>query len=381
MVRNFVGVFRGSSAARFAPQGRVEIITSTPVGSVQLAYGTRYSDEGFEDPIPREMWVDARGEAECTLDDAIHAYRMAANMFVPVFSVSANAPASDVDVALGYDATPAIQEHEFFQKHLPDMRDVQHGRDVDAAATTELFQELDRHPDRERLFRACAQYREALEHWKPGRETFAVAHLWMAVEAMTKVAARKAIQDAGCGDEDGLATLWNIDKPRLDGEVRRRLIFHEDGQCGKKTRKASDGFEHGYLTLQEVYDLASEVQERAAEHVRRAIIELIEMPEGQTQVLLGSPYDKVRASWPLMKYMRGRFIGPVDRLAAPGESYPVLDWQRSLTAYRRTADGEEASFSERVQSRSGDGVEFAPDVFEVWGPENDPSPGDANSNA
>ncbi len=372
MGRNFVGVFRGSSAARFVRGEHVRVLTGTPIGPVQLTYRTRYSDEGFQDEVPREMWVEARGEAQCALDEAIDAYQGAASAFVPVFSVSANAPASDLDVVLGYDATPGA-EHEFFQRLLPDITDIRHGRDVNAAGTAELFQALERHAndDRERLVRACVQYREALEHWKPGRETFAVAHLWMAVEALTKVALRKALQDAGCPGGDELASLWNVDKSGLDGEVRLRLIFHGDRKCKKTTSDASNGFEHSYMPLNEVHRLASNVQERSADHVRRAIIELVGVPEDQRRVLLGAPFNSVNGSWPLIRYVRGKFMGPEDRLAPTGEAYPRLIWKGALDAYRRTPDGEEVSFSDQIESRSGDGVEFVPEVFEVWGPKND----------
>ena len=121
--RRFVVVLRAESAARFRRgDPPLQITSASKVGPVQLTFRTRYVDEGLEDPVPREMWIDARGEAACSLDAAMREYVRVANLLGPVISFAANAPVGHMDIHLAFDATPELERHEFFENFLPDER-------------------------------------------------------------------------------------------------------------------------------------------------------------------------------------------------------------------------------------------------------------------
>jgi hypothetical protein len=86
-----------------------------------------------------------------------------------------------------------------------------HGRNVDIPATVALLDRLAGHPEFERLSRAIEQYRQAMNYWRTGKETFAISHLWMAVEALTKTALRRALTDFACADEIALMSKLGLD--------------------------------------------------------------------------------------------------------------------------------------------------------------------------
>lgn len=391
--RHLVVVTRAASGVRVREGEQLQVPAQSVVGPAVVTFRTRYADEGFESPIPRELWVEIRGEADCSLDEAINAYWSIANGLVPALAVATNAPIDDLDVHMAFDATPGEQEHEFFENFQPDQTGrPRHGRSAPLAETVAFLDAMSGSDEQPRLVRACAFYREALRYLRPGQEVLFIVFLWMAVEAMTKVALRRACVADKC-TEDDLVTRWGLAasgaddetlrmaKKGLDGEVRRRLIFHGDGECQRLTVKASDGFEHGFEDFDKIRARAVAATERGtAEHVRRALFELLPLPDATTATLTGGRYKKPRPNWLITKYMRGSFVGASDALAAPDEEYPLLTWAGRVSAFRRKEDGtHEVSFAENVTVKCGDGVQFQRGTLEVWGPENDPLEGNGKT--
>jgi hypothetical protein len=384
--RTFVVVTRALSGARIQQDEQLQLSVQSAAGPAVVTFRTRYGDEGFESPVPRELWAEIVGDADCALDNAINAYWAAANGIVPALAVASNAPIDDLEVHIGFDATQAEEEHAFFENFQPDeMGRPRHGRSAPLAETVEFFNLLATSEEQPRLGRACAFYREALRYLRPGQEVLCTVFLWMAVEALTKVALRRACRTEGCS-EDELLFKWDLAKPgadaqtlqkakrQLDGEARRRLIFHGDADCLRLTVDASDGFEHGYEAFDKIRALALEAKERGAmEHIRRSLFELVPMPAAATAALTAGRYEKPRSNWHMTKYIRGTFTGPADALAAPGQEYPLLRWEGRLSSFRRKESGAyEVSFQEDIKVFCGDAVQFRPETLEVWGPENDP---------
>jgi hypothetical protein len=386
MVRHFVVVTRAQSGARIREGQALQLRVLTSVGPATATVRTRYADEGLESPIPRELWVEIQGDANSSLDEAINAYWSSANGLLPSFAVIANAPIEDVDIHIAFDATPGETEHAFFENFLPDEGGrPRHGRSMPLPETLEVLEALAESDERPRLARACAFYREALGHLKPGREVLQVVFLWMAVEALTKVALHRACAAEGC-TEDELLVRWGlapagaeadivrVAKRGLDGEARRRLIFHGDADCQRVAAQASNGFEHGFEEFSRVRELALEAKERkVAEHVRQALFELLQLPGSTACTLIGGRYEKPRANWLINRYLRGTFVGQADSLAAPDQEYPIIRWEGRLSRFRRNENGTHTiSFNDDATVVCGEGVEFRPKSHEVWGPENDP---------
>src|SRR5882762_7744379 len=102
--QHYVVVTRALSGARIRDGEQLQIPANSAIGPVVVTYRTRYANEGFESPVPRELWAEIRGQANCTLEEAINAYWSIANWFVPSLAVVTNAPIDDLDVHIAFDA-------------------------------------------------------------------------------------------------------------------------------------------------------------------------------------------------------------------------------------------------------------------------------------
>lgn len=182
--RHYVVVTRARSAARLREREQLQISAVSPVGPVVVTYRTRWADEGFESPVPRELWAETRGDADCTLDQAVNAYWTVANRFVAPLAVATNAPVDDLDVHIAFDATPGMDEHLLFEDFQPDQAGrPRHGRPIPLPEAVTFLDALGRSPESARLGRGCAFYREALRYLGFGQEVLFIVFLWMAVEA------------------------------------------------------------------------------------------------------------------------------------------------------------------------------------------------------
>jgi hypothetical protein len=134
------------------------------------------------------------------------------------------------------------------------------------------------------------QYWIALRNWLPGREVLALAHLYMGMEALTKAALRRERTKHGCTSDQALVKELGIEKKELDGFVRRETLFQGDGETYRAAKAASDGFEHGFLSLADVHSLASQARDRTGELLRMAIFDAGGLEKNASEILLGEKY-------------------------------------------------------------------------------------------
>ena len=416
---SYVVVLRAPSAARFEVEDNLSINrVPCATGTVDLIFRTRYVNEGFSAPVPRELWVDARGKAS-SLKDALVSFANASYTLSPIITVSANAFVEDLEVELGYDDTAGLSEREYFQQFVPEERGLPRlGRRINAPATAALLLAFAVHPESERMHRAASQYRLALAHWHLGRETLALAHLYMGMEALSKVLVRTECRARGITeaelaeflgirprvDEDELLTELKRNSDSFSSEVmneinarvnagkfkvayaveshlRRSVLFKGDENCYKKARAASDGFEHGFKPFSEVRTLATEVRDRAAQYLRSALIELSGINEDQKQLLLTTPYDIPIGYGRLVKYLWGHLLGTNTDLAEKSQQYPFLRWQSSIESFSRRDSGEyELVPNETVTGSFGENISFRASNLEIWGQRTDNNPDSDHEN-
>jgi hypothetical protein len=325
------------------------------------------------------MWIDVRGEADCSLNEAINAYGGAGLAFLPAIALATNASVEDAQPKIAYDNTPDHDPREYFQSFVPERIGIPlSSRPVDVEATFLLIKALNEHPDGERLRRATEAYRLAISHWIRGQESLALMHLFMGMETLTTSALRRECNSAGL-DEADLARSWDIDvdgapvksvwRSKLEAEVRRRVLFQGDVSTHAKAKRASDGLEHGFLDFTSARTLAEETRDQTATYLREAIFEVADVDDGIRQRMLVPPYDKPLKSW-LAKYLRGDFLGDADDLAAPDQQYPMFRWHSKLKELKRTdTGGYTITPDENMTAVFNDQVKFQPKSFEVWGPE------------
>jgi hypothetical protein len=376
---SFVVVLGGESAARFQEEDEPMVIRDFPtaIGRATLTFRTRFADEGHEVNVPRELWIDVRGDANCSLDEAINAYAAAGLSFLPALALAANASIEDVQPKLAFDNTPSHDPREYFQSFVPERRGFPLlTRRFDVKATLTLITALAAHAETARLVRAAEQYRLALSHWMRGHESLALMHLYMGMEALTVCALRRECTSGGLSEED-LARSWAIDvdaapvksvwRRDLESELRRRILFQGDGTTLAKARQASDGLEHGFLNFAEARTLADEVRDKTAAYLREAIFALADVDAETKQRMLAPPCDKPLKSW-LVKYVRGKFVGDAADLAVPAQEYPIFRWESRLKSIKRTeTGGYEMTPDELLTAQFNSGVTFHATSFEVWG--------------
>jgi hypothetical protein len=110
--------------------------------------------------------------------------------------------------------------------------------------------------------------------------------------------------------------------------AREEAIFASDPHALSALENASDGFEHGYMPLPEVRSLAEPVLERAARHVRRALISVLQIVEDVASQLLKPELDEPRGLTPPMKILRGELqINDPMSVFSKVDDAVEMDWE------------------------------------------------------
>jgi hypothetical protein len=362
---------RGPSAAVFRPNKNFVFERfPTNLGPVNIAYTSRWVKRSETVTIPGHLWVEIRGFAP-DLETAIGPFANAGLAGISVIATSTNAAVTEPEVELAFESTVGSKEREYFQSYLPTESSLLHpAREVDLQATLALLNALKRHPEFDRLLRAINQYNLALQNWKLGHATMALAHLWMACEALTKVALRTECTARGLSDPNDLAAALKVDIKQLDATIRRDFILHGDAECYKQAKEASDGLEHGYLGFDRVWELSKQVRHRMAHHVRTSIFDLSGLTGDPKAKLLSDTFAKPLGPSRVVKYLRGRLLGDRDDLARPDSEYPFIRWATTLKKAELDEGGTlQIQLEEKLTPELGEGISFSPKSMEVWQPD------------
>lgn len=325
--RQYVAVFSATSAAGFLRADTVKLTLNGPHGENHIVrIGTRYLPLLGKGLVPRGLWVDVTGPAD-SINGALARFQDLAGTVVAILALATNAGIDDLTAELVFDATEGLEAHEFEQYFLNELSDLpQPIRHPDIPAFGALVSAILASTERDRLIRSVGQYDVALKHMKPGDDVLAMAHLWMAVEALTKVALQDAVRRAGT--REALLDEWGVRLESLDGEVRRRLILNGDSVAYAEARKASDGLEHGYLDVAKIREYSVAHALTVAGYVRDSILRFA-VPEGtDIEGLRDSAFDAPLPSGRIGRLLRAVLVGPARSLAPQGSAYPnfIHEW-------------------------------------------------------
>ncbi|MCK4376765.1 MAG: hypothetical protein KAV97_00930 [Actinomycetia bacterium] len=366
--KNIIVVMRGTSAVTFHKKTNllVQNIQSS-IGPVNINYTTRWLKKEDGIVVPGHIWIEVSGFAQ-SLEEALVPFANASLTILPILSISANAAISDPNLEIGFDNTKGITERDYFQCYIPpENNEIYNLRCINIKATIALLDALDKHLDKERLIRAANQYRLALDYWRLGRETLSLAHLWMSIEALTKTKVRAECKVRNLKNEKELAAAIGINIENLDPYIRKELLLKGDNDCYMKAKKASDGFEHGFLSYKDIIKSSKDVRRRMAEYTRTAIIELCELEEDKLNVLLTKPFNKPLGCWPIVKYLRGKLIGKGDQLAAEDNAYPFMKWKPTIKSASVNKNGQyNITIKDSIIPELGQGISFKPISREIW---------------
>ncbi len=369
-------VLRAQSSARFLPEEGWELnfdaVPGLGLGAVRVRIFTRWVASG-EHSLPRELIVEVRGHA-ASLEEAIAKFGVVGRPIATMAGFVANVRVGPLELHLAYDCTPGSTDRPFLETFLPDESGaVAEGRIIRqhlmVAACTAF---LGLKTDSARISRGLRQYELALREWHLGGEWLALSHLYMAVETLTKAVIRKTVADRGITEEDLAQSLGVVtddpDRPRwhqiLGERVREQMIFDADNDTYQTAKKASDGLEHGFMGLDEVAAHAVKCADKTFHHVRRTIVELLDLPAAAADELMAIKPKDVQSR---RKIARGRLIGAAEDPAAEGQLYPLLEWSSSIGSVVREGSTFQISANDKITVRTHPDVSFQLDRLEIYG--------------
>ena len=353
----------------------------TDHGPLDLIFRTRYDEREFEVAIPRELWVEARGEAP-SLEDGITAAWAASATVLPIIALTTNVAIGELQPHLAFETTEGIEDRAFFQSTVETERGIPPpGRRIPVQATVAVLDAMKTTGranvrDATRLLRAANQYLLGLRYYKRNFELLCVSHIFMAAEALKVAALRRALSDSGLSESE-LAETWGVrpaeprTRPLLEAEARRRIVFDGNDETHRQAAEISDGFEHGFRDLGELHGPSLEIRNQAASLVRGAWLHLVRAPEEVCRELTEGRFAQPLDMTDYVRYMRGRLVGPGDDLAPENEEYPYLEW-RTAPKLADAGDGRfTISGEETFTVRTNDRIAFQAVSWEFWGPQMD----------
>lgn len=364
----YVVVSRAQSGIRFGKDEPL-VLEQFPsvLGRVDIVVRTRLAPyEGISKPVPMGIMSEVRGDAP-SLDDAVQQFSGVVQSLCPVFAFIGNSPIEDMTPEIGYEVTPGVVERDFFQQFLVEERLLMvTRRRISTDLAVRVLRTFLHHPESERIRRALAQYYQALRNWEPGQEVLAIAHLWMGVEALAPAVLRRVLVEQQTNRSE-LAASWKVDERNLEAEVRKRLIMRGDTEAYATARKASDGFEHGFLGFDDLRNHSERVRAKVANYLRLSILNELGLDASDAAIISSPPYDKP-GHLGSAKYLRGKLVAAGDEIAAAGQAYPFLKWK---TTFRElpNPDSDEVTvkMEETITGVFAEGVSFRPQSVEVWG--------------
>ena len=245
-----------------------------------------------------------------------------------------------------------------------------------------------------RVGRAVSHYQLALSYWSTRGQPLALAHLYMALEALAPAAERTRREQLGFSSRRNTRSTLGVDVTRnnwrnvLLGWVRRDVLCRGDKATYDAAREASDGFEHGFMPLPAYRAAATEVTPKLLGYVRAAILDVLDLPEQVREALLSkAPVDTSALWWQLRGDLTGEVADPT-MLAEPESPvpHPRMEWTISYERAERTPDHRlRLSPQHQMTVRTASGVQFTPtehgvgmglndaDAFEFEPPTSEPA--------
>jgi hypothetical protein len=367
-------VFKAHSAARF-PRPADGFTVNAPAGDGidQFSFRTRFTDEGLQEQVPRELLVIARGEADDyeTAEMRLGTY---ASGLVNLVSFATNASIGPIELYVGVDETPGLSERRFLQKYGPlEGGFVSQGRAIPIHETGQLLS-LVVGEIMAPLTVGAHHYTLALNRWESGGEVFVLGHLYTAAEAIEKTIAMQEAAKLGVPLDELHMTL-RIPKNAVGAYYRRTVIFagHED--LLKDVKSASDGLEHGSLSVAEVQERARTLAPPVFVLIRQCLLERLGAPEDLRRELLSDRY-KHPLDPSLRRIIEGAILSAPETVNAEGYDYPFLTWESSLSdlAFDET-DTLRAAVTENMRVHIPDGAMFKTIGYRIYGrPKNPDAP-------
>ncbi len=364
----FVVVLKCRSSVRFPFERGAEFqITVADLGQLNVRVLTGWQEVGLDHPLPRELYIEVNLLAD-SVDEALDRARIVANGLVPMISFAVNAEIGTPETHIAYEELARDNTRQFVEYFVPDERGlVPPSREADPDVVVATADALMTSEHGKNLGTALSHYHSALGHYHLGGEAIAVEHLWMAAEALRKPTLVEYRRSTHKTDDQIMKEQGHENRHHLMAWVRRELIFKGDHAVYDPAFAASEGMEHGHLTVGESRALAEPVCDAAFGFLREAIVALLDIPKHVRDGLL----DRYRApadTQSLRRRVDGLLVGDAPVLAAPGFSHPVLEWSSRVAHFDINDEGQPVlRFQDRFTVRTADGISWQPTSYALLG--------------
>lgn len=288
-------VFRVGISARSA--GAIALgdcyVEERPAGSespvIALRAETAYEAESG---APRALLLDVVAEAD-SLDDAVAAYPNFLGTFLAIFSLSGNVAIGNGQFGVAYRVGPGTGPHPFLQRlRSVDSAPCLRHRVFELPLVGAVLDSLDSCPESETVRRAMEHYRLALDLWAPSMSIAVAEHLWLATETLGRAVRDRICRLRGLHKQELATSEKCRDLNDLDGLLRRREIFSADAVTYEALSDASQAYEHGYHDFERVRGIGEPVLQKAAAHLRRALLEEAGIGRSDLAALLAPPFEE-----------------------------------------------------------------------------------------
>jgi len=366
-LRPFVVVMKGPSGVRFAPDAGSRFFLPVEGRQAEVRVRTDWVEAGLDHPLPRELVVEVRVEA-LTADSALDIARVLAGGVVPVIAFTTNVHIGRVEPHIAFETTPGVAERDLVEYFVPDERGlVAPSRGADPELVRRTAEAVFSAASPKRVGAALAQYHQALDNYHLGGETLAVAHLFMAAEALCEPILALHVERTGRTEAQLMDDHDLARRGDLLSWARRELVFDGESGIHKAAKHASDGFEHGYLSVAEVRASAEAVCDEVFRLVRGTIADVLCVDEA-TRVELVETFGKPGDIQSLRRRVVGKLTGEGDQLAHDDRAYPVLEWHSSIAHFNLDEAGEpDVRFSDRFTVRTAEEIGFQLRSMEIYG--------------
>ncbi|MGZ6565521.1 MAG: hypothetical protein ACXVH1_39385 [Solirubrobacteraceae bacterium] len=200
-----------------------------------------------------------------------------------------------------------------------------------------------------------------MSNWFPERLLMAGEFLYVAAETLSRFLLETRAAKRGITPTNLARLERAANKDALRATYLRDVIFAGDSGALEAMHAASNGFEHGYMAIQDVHGLMEPVLERSMTLVRRALIEAADAGAAAEQILLGDDFDEPRALVPPLHVITGQLARKDPTQPAPADLPRLeLDYPRPAMIARELPSGRvDHTFSADVKAL------YVPDNVEI----------------
>lgn len=309
-------IYDAASNVRLRHGERHNIQLRNVWGNINLSFRSAYSDDGLQAAVPRRLVVEAVIE-HIDFDTAVTTTGDIVRGMLNALCVAANAWIQDAAIRYAVERTSDSSLSRFYQQ-IPDKEGVlpRETRGIDVMPSfgfvRAMYDRPEEDPARQLLVRAAQQYSLMLQKWHPDTKALALMHAAIGAETLFELALQRMLGENAATREELADTIQEtvfakevprnrrkaLKLSRLKNYVIANAIYHGDTECFEATTKASNGYEHGYGDYSEIKRIAEEHRDRAAAHLRRAIIDLSGADDADKAYLLSDRFQNPVESWP-----------------------------------------------------------------------------------